>query len=123
MNAMVQELKKDKSCEYLGGRGDDRHLFRVPIDAVEEHADFQRLRGKAVERIDLLQASKKRAEAHPSTRSAFMPRRTQRALSTCMLRTDTCGYRPSGRMAVRRWSSRSSRAGRTSRRRSPKPLT
>ena len=46
--------------EYLVSLGDDRHLFRAPIAAVEEHEDFQRLRGKAVEKIDLLQASMRR---------------------------------------------------------------
>jgi ParB-like chromosome segregation protein Spo0J len=61
MSNLLQELKKVKEFEYLGSLGDDRHLFRVPVGAVEEHEDFQRLRGKAVEKIDLLQASMKRA--------------------------------------------------------------
>jgi hypothetical protein len=61
MTDLLQALKKVKGFEYLGSLGDDRHLFRVPVSAVEEHEDFQRLRGKPVEKIDLLQASMKRA--------------------------------------------------------------
>ena len=60
MSDLLQELKKLAEFEYLASLGDDRHLFRVPIEAVEEHEDFQRLRGKAVEKIDLLQASMRR---------------------------------------------------------------
>lgn len=60
MSDLLQELKKLAEFEYLASLGDDRHLFRVPIAAVEEHEDFQRLRGKAVEKIDLLQASMRR---------------------------------------------------------------
>src|SRR5262245_66211245 len=61
MSNLLQDLKRRKDFEYLGSLGDDRHLFRVTVAAVEEHEDFQRLRGKPVEKIDLLQASMKRA--------------------------------------------------------------
>src|SRR4051794_10398218 len=57
MTDLLQELKKIAEFEYLVSLGDDRHLFRVPIGTVEEHEDFQKLRGKAIEKIDLLQAS------------------------------------------------------------------
>jgi hypothetical protein len=60
MSDLLKELKKTKGFEYLGSLGDDRHLFRVPIAALEEHEDFQKLRGKPVEKIDVLQASMKR---------------------------------------------------------------
>jgi ParB-like chromosome segregation protein Spo0J len=61
MSDLLNELKKVKDFEFLACIGDDRHLFRVPVSAVEEHEDFQRLRGKAIEQVDLLQASMKRA--------------------------------------------------------------
>ena len=60
MSYLLEDLKQAEEFEYLVSLGDDRHLFRVPIAAVEEHEDFQRLRGKAVEKIDLLQASMRR---------------------------------------------------------------
>jgi hypothetical protein len=60
MSNLFQELKKAKGFEYLGSIGDDRHLFRVPIAVLEEHKDFQALRGKQVEKIDALQASMRR---------------------------------------------------------------
>ena len=60
MSDLLQELKQAEEFEYLVSLGDDRHLFRVPTSTVEEHEDFQRLRGQAVEKIDLLQASMRR---------------------------------------------------------------
>ena len=60
MSDLLQELKKIAEFEHLVSLGDGRHLFRMPIAAVEEHEDFLRLRGKAVEKIDLLQASVRR---------------------------------------------------------------
>ncbi len=60
MSDLLKELKKMEEFEYLVSLDTDRHLFRVPIAAVEEHEDFQRLRGQAVEKIDLLQASMRR---------------------------------------------------------------
>lgn len=60
MNAILDDLKSTPGFDFLVSLDGDRHLFRAPVAAVEERDDFQRLRGKAVEKIDTLQSSMKR---------------------------------------------------------------
>lgn len=60
MNAILDDLKSTPGFDFIASLDGDRHLFRAPVAAVEERDDFQRLRGKAVEKIDTLQSSMKR---------------------------------------------------------------
>ena len=60
-----EAVRGDPRVEFIGSFDEDRHLIRLPIEAIEHHEDLSRIRGDDPESVDILAKSMQRCGGAP----------------------------------------------------------